>query len=81
MAGVGTPTGLQCRRELPVHAESILALLNATRCERCGRAAVPGVTMCLPCAVARSDDWSTSVVDAARIEANLAQPEGIGARQ
>ena len=33
-----------------MHAENILALLNATRCERCGRAAVPGVTRCLPCA-------------------------------
>ncbi len=34
-----------------MHAENILALLNATRCECCGRAAVPGVTMCLACAI------------------------------
>ncbi len=33
-----------------MHAENILALLNATSCERCGSAAVPGVTMCLACA-------------------------------
>ena len=34
-----------------MHAENILALLNSTRCERCGGVAVPGVTMCLACAV------------------------------
>ena len=34
-----------------MHAENILALLNATRCERCGGPAVVGVTMCMACAV------------------------------
>ena len=34
-----------------MHAENILAMLNATRCERCGGSAVPGVTMCLACAL------------------------------
>ena len=51
MAGFGTPAALQCREEGLMHAENILALLNATRCERCGGVAVPGVTMCLACAV------------------------------
>ncbi len=51
MAGFGTPAGLQCGREFLMHAANVLALLNATRCERCGRAAVPGVTMCQACAL------------------------------
>ncbi len=32
------------------HAEEILALLDSQRCVECGKPAVRGATMCLPCA-------------------------------
>ncbi len=38
-----------------MHADNILALLRATRCECCGRPAVPGVTMCISCAAMTGD--------------------------
>ncbi len=41
---------LQARKN-QMHTENILALLAATRCEHCGGPAVPGVTLCLACAL------------------------------